>query len=211
MDEKYKGRKWDKLTKFIDETWMNYDLTDTDFDNTFFKDTSFSNCNFIKSKLDQMGLFNASFMSCLFEKVSFKNVAVGAKGGLFEKTKFLRCDFAGKQFNYPHFKDCIFENCKLKTIDFNDSSFENCKFIGKLDDVSFNGIYHEIKTRHKILDQVDFSEAEFGEFVTFYDCDFSTCIPPCGKTFDELLYQIYSNDPTVLSTGSRDRIVLTRK
>jgi hypothetical protein len=114
-------------------------------------------------------------------------------------------------FASPHFDGCVFDRCKLRRVNFNDASFSHCKFIGKLLDTTFNGMYHEKPTGFPPLDHVDFSEAEFGEFVSFENCDLSTCIPLAGKTFEELLYQIESDDPSVMSTGSADRIVLTRR
>ena len=211
MNNTYRQFKWSSQTKFVDGDWFDFDLTETIFENRIFRNFTFHGCVFNKSKLDQAGFFNCNFVDCIFDKVSFKNVAIGAEGGLYSKCKFLNCDFKGRGFSYPHFQECLFSKCKLVNVNFNDSSFNNTKFIGKLEDVSFNGIYHKGDTKYKVLEHVDFSEAEFGEFVNFYDCDLSTCIPPQGTTFDKLLYQIYSNDPNVLSTGSEDRIVLARK
>ncbi len=54
------------------------------------------------------------------------------------------------------------------------------------------------------------TEAILGEFVTFENCDLANSIPPTGFEFSELLDSIYADDPTTLSTGSRDRIVLRR-
>lgn len=135
---------------------------------------------------------------------------IGAQGGLFSACQFKKCNFLGQHFHSPRFEDCVFDNCKLRRMSCNDASFLNCKFIGRLDDVTFNGIYHPTPSHYTPLEKVDFSEATFGEFVSFDACDLSTCIPPKDHTFDELLYQIYSNDPSVLTTGSSDRIILTR-
>lgn len=111
---------------------------------------------------------------------------------------------------YPHFARCTFNRCKLKGVSFNDASFSRTRFIGKLADCTFSGLYHEASTGHLPIDRVDFSEAILGEFVTFENCDLANSIPPTGFEFSELLDSIYADDPTTLSTGSRDRIVLRR-
>ena len=136
---------------------------------------------------------------------------IGAEGGLFEDCLFQRCDFRGQYFWYPFFKNCIFDKCKLKKIDFNDASFYNCKFVGKLEDVTFNGMYHKKETGLKPLENVDFSEAIFGEYVGFENCELSTCIPPKGEIFEKLLYAADLNDLGYLSTGSKDRYVLPKR
>ena len=74
-----------------------------------------------------------------------------------------------------------------------------------------NGMYHKIKKEIKPLDYVDFSKSIFGDYVGFEDCDLSTCIPPVGKTFNELLYIADLNDLKHLSTGSKDRYVIPKK
>ena len=93
-------------------------------------------------------------------------------------------------------------------MNFNDASFLRTKFIGKIEDTTFNGLYHKQSTGHPILDEVDFSQAIFGDFVTFEDCDLSNSSPPDGRRFEDLLYQIQSSAPKTLSTGSADRLVI---
>lgn len=127
---------------------------------------------------------------------------------MFGSCSFKKCDFRGQYFWYPHFNRCIFEKCKLKKIDFNDASFHDCKFIGKLEDVIFNGMYHKKETGFKPLNHVNFSEAVLGEYVGFENCDLSTCIPPIGKTFEELLYVVDLNSTGHLSTDSKDSYVI---
>jgi fluoroquinolone resistance protein len=102
----------------------------------------------------------------------------------------------------------VFDRCKIKNVNFNDASFKRTQFIGKLEDTTFNGMYHKRSTGHVPVDEVDFSMATLGDFVTFEKCDLSNSVPPLGTTFAELLYQIYLDDPTTLTTGSADRIVM---
>ena len=158
-----------------------------------------------------MGLWSSDFINCQFINANLRDMSIGAEGGCFKDCLFQKCDFRGQYFWFPHFYNCIFEKCKLKKIDLNDASFHHCKFIGKMEEITFNGMYHKTDTRIKPLDYVDFSDAIFGEFVSFEDCDLSTCIPPKGTTFEYLLYVINLNDPKCLSTGSKDKYVIQKK
>jgi hypothetical protein len=57
-------------------------------------------------------------------------------------------------------------------------------------DVFFHGNYSSDITegsKPNPMYEVDFSEATFGQYVVFNDCDLSTCTPPSGSTFDSLL------------------------
>ncbi len=211
MNDTYKGFTWEKRVKFENETFQDCDFTETIFENASFKDVTFENCLFFKSNMNHIGLWGSRFFNCKFIHIDLRNMPMGADGGLFESCLFQKCDFRGQYFWYPHFNKCIFENCKLKKIDFNDSSFHYCKFIGKIEDVTFNGIYHKKETGIKPLDYVDFSEAVFGEYVGFENCDLSSCIPPQGSTFKEILYVVDLNEPNHLSTGSKDRYVIPRR
>ena len=211
MENKYRGKSWDQDITFRDETWHAYDLSETDFLNVVFKNVVFKECLFSKSKLTYVGFYGCSFFDCDFDRVNLRDAPFGASSGLFHTCRFFKCDLRGQDFASPRFEQCLFDSCKLKQISFNDSTFSQCKFIGKLEDVSFNGIYRRQPSRYLPLDCVDFSDASFGEFVNFYNsCDLTTCIPPKGTSFDSLLYNIYRDDATVRSTGSSDKIVLTR-
>jgi len=208
-NKKYKDYTWEKRTKYQNEIFCNFDFTSTIFENASFTAVTFEYCLFDKSNMNHIGLWNGHFINCLFLNVDLRNMPIGAESGLFSNCVFEKCDLRGHSFWYPHFKECIFEKCKLKKIDFNDSSFENCKFIGKIEDVTFNGMYHENSTGHTPLENVDFSEAIFGDYVSFEDCDLSTCTPPNGKTFDSILYIIDETEPRTLSTGDKERTVIT--
>lgn len=212
MERMFRNKSWDQQITFSDQSWKAYDLTETDFANVRFSNVVFDKCLFSKSKLRHIRLFSCSFTDCDFDRVDLRDFAFGASTGLFQNCRFSKCDLRGQDFASPRFELCLFDNCKLKKISFNDSTFSQCKFVGKLEDVSFNGIYRRQPTTYQPLDHVDFSEASFGEFVSFHNhCDLSTCIPPQGASFDSLLYNLYRDDPSVRSTGSEDKIVLTRQ
>lgn len=68
-----------------------------------------------------------------------------------------------------------------------------------------------IKKEIKPLDYVNFSESIFSDYVGFEDCDLSTCTPPMGTTFNEILSNVDLNDLKHLSTGSKDRYVIPKK
>jgi fluoroquinolone resistance protein len=205
----HSGKTWELKTRITSQNFNNFDFTKTDFNSAIFDKVNFNHCIFDESKLAGSKIFNSSdFDYCLFKNVDLSRTTIGSHKGIYQNCIFEKCNFKGVLFNFTQFINCRFEKCKLINISFNASSFKDCQFIGKLADVSFNGLYDQNQSKYKILDKIDFSEALFGEFVTFYYCDLSTSIPPKGRTFDELLYQIHSNDPGVLSTGSKDRLIL---
>lgn len=204
------GKTWELKTRVSSQNFDNFDFTKTDFNSAIFDKVNFNYCLFDDSKLTGSKIFNSgTFDSCVFKNVDLSHTTIGSHKGIYQNCVFEKCSFKGVLFNFTRFENCKFDKCKIINTNFNASSFKNCQFIGKLSDVSFNGIYDQDKSEYKILDNVDFSESTFGDYVTFYHCDLSSSTPPKGKTFEELLYQIHTKDPGILSTGSKDRIVFT--
>jgi len=208
MDNRYVNCSISKLDGFSNGTFVEYDFSGGDFKDACFLNSIFRGCLFQGGVPGNLIFFSSNFFNCTFKNFDFRRVIIGAEGGLFKDCQFLRCNFSGQQLESPHFDGCLFDHCKIKGVSFNDSSFLGCRFVGRLEDTTFNGLYHKRSTGFQILDRVDFSQAVFGDFVTFEDCDLSTCTPPAGNTFEDLLYAIYKNNPKILSTGSSDRIVL---
>ena len=208
MEQEFRGHRWAAPTTFEHQSFVECDFSEADFDGVIFIRCTFKGCIFKKGNPGSLGIFGCDFDDCLFESFDFRRIAVGADGGDFTSCRFVRCNFTGRQFEYPHFDACTFDRCKLKNVNFNDASFRRTKFIGKIEDTTFNGLYHKQSTGHPILDEVDFSQAIFGDFVTFEDCDLSNSIAPDGRRFEDLLYQIQSSAPKTLSTGSADRLVI---
>lgn len=209
MNNQYKGLTLELKTKFSNTEFEDADFSDTNFNSAIFDNVRFKNSRFFKSKLNGSKIFGTSeFELCHFLQVDLSNSTFGSNQGVYKDCTFEKCNFKGKEFTFSEFINCTFLNSKLQRINFNGSKFTECKFIGKLEDVSFNGIYDTNPSPHSCLNLVDFSEATFSEFVTFYHCDLSTCIPPNGLTFSTLLYQIYKSNPAVQSTGSKDKIIL---
>ena len=211
-DNQYKGTIWELKTKISQHTFENFDFSNTDFNSAIFENVIFKDCLFFKSNLCGSKLFYQSrFENCRFISVNLSNTTFGSNKGIYKNCLFEKCDFKGRDFNFTEFINCDFVKAKLKNINFNGSKFENCRFIGKIEDTNFNGIYDTNPNSTNCLKKVDFSETIFGEFVTFFNCDLDTCIPPIGSLFNELLYNLYLNDPSILSTGSKDRIVLEKR
>ena len=208
MNTTFYNSKLTENSKFSNENYLDYDFSFCDFNKSYFVNSNFENCIFQKGKSLQLAFFNCRFKNCKFINFDFRSIPVGADGGVFSSCHFLSCNFKGRQFEYPHFDLCLFDKCILKNINFNDASFYKTKFIGKLEDVTFNGLYHKKSSGFKIIDYVDFSDAILGEFVTFENCDLSTSVPPMGTQFSEFLYQIKEDSPHILSTGSRDKVVI---
>lgn len=194
--------------QFVAEFFEASDFSGPEFENVMFENCTFRGCVFENGRPGVVGLFGCNFTDCRFLGFDFRRIAIGAEGGTFERCLFRECNFTGRHFEYPHFEDCEFAKCKFKGANLNDASFSRCRFIGRLEDVTFNGMHHKRSTGHPPLSRVDFSQALFGDFVTFESCDLSDSIPPVGRSFDQLLYPIYRTRRDVLSTGSHDRIVL---
>lgn len=209
MNNQYKDLKLEIKTKFSKTTFEDYDFTNTNFNSAIFENVEFNNCRFFKSNLNGSKIFYTSeFKSCHFSQVDLSNSTFGSNQGIYKDCIFEKCNFKGKLFNFSEFINCTFLNSNFKRVNFNGSKFRECKFIGKLEDVCFNGIYDTNPSPRGCLNLVDFSGAVLGEFVTFYNCNLSSCIPPKSSNFSTLLYQIYKSNPAVLSTGSKDRIIL---
>lgn len=101
-------------------------------------------------------------------------------------------------------RGCTFDGCRVAR----GTPGRLALSVGPIEDTTFNGLYHARPTGHPPLVEVDFSGAELRDLVTFEGCDLSDSTPPAGTTVADLLYQIHADDPSVLSTGSPDRIVL---
>ncbi len=209
LNIEHKGATWECLTEISGKVLENYDFSETDFNNARFIDVKFINCLFNKSNISDSRIYrDSSFECCRFVNVDFSSTTIGSHKGDYIGCLFEKCKFQGVLFSSTRFRRCHFMKTKFKTVNFNGSTFHDCIFSGKFDDVSFNGLYDTNSDRKACLNNVDFSEASFGEYVSFYNCDLSTCIPPKNHSFDELLYHCDLSEPTLLSTGSKDRVVI---
>ncbi len=205
----HKQKEWKFKTEITNTVFDSFDFSFTNFNSAIFENIRFKNCLFNKAILQGTKIFYSSyFENCKFISVDLRNTTVGSNKGIYKNCLFEKCNFNRQLFNFTSFEDCEFVKSKFKSVSFNGSTFNCCKFIGKLEDVEFNGIYDTNKDPSICLNKVDFSDAVFGEFVTFNNCRLDNCIPPTGVTFDELLYRLYANDPAILSTGSTDKIVI---
>ncbi len=204
----YRNHVWKTPTTLVNEEFLEADFSGADLSLVIFRKCIFKKCLFQKGNAGNVRFFSCHFEDCVFRQFDFRRIAVGADGGLFTNCKFEKSDFTGRHFEHPHFTGCEFVNCKLRGVNFNDASFDGCSFVGKIEDTTFNGIYHSRSTGFPPLHCVDFSNAILGEYVTFESCDLSTCTPPKGESFDDILYQIYRSRTDVFSTGSSDRIVI---
>lgn len=209
MKDTYKGTKLELKTRLSDVAFEDYDFSGTDFNSAILVNVEFRRCLFAQSVVNGTKVFPSSrFESCHFLHVDLRNTTMGSDRGTYLECSFERCDFRGKEFTFTEFLQCKFLESKLKRVSFNGSRFNECQFVGKLEDVSFNGLYDTNPDDSACLRYVDFSRATFGEFVNFYHCNLSSCVPPQGKDFEALLYRIFRSNPDVLSTGSRDGLIL---
>jgi fluoroquinolone resistance protein len=210
--KEHRGKVWELKTRVGNYSFKNHDFTNTDFNSAIFENINFIDCLFDKSILSGSKIFGeTSVEDCIFKDVNLSNSTIGSNKGLYQNCTFIKCSFQGKEFNFTRFVHCVFDKYVLKKINFNASSFLDCAFIGPMSDVTFNGMYDTNKSDFDTIDKVDFSKATLGDFVTFVECNFSTSIPPDKRNFDDILYQLYSDGTNILSTGSKDRIVMTKK
>lgn len=187
---------WQMKTKVENHIYENVDFTGTDFNHPIFQNVVFKNCTFKKCNLDDTRLYSCNFYDCVFDKVDLRGATIGAHGGDFKNCVFKGCNFQRQRFHTPRFYNCIFDKCKLKGWEPQASYFENCKIIGHLIEVVFyNNFYYDIdKNCDNLFHSIDFSQAIFGEYIIFENCDLSKSTPPNGYTFDELLTESYSSN-----------------
>lgn len=221
MNEKYKSLVIeDKLKETVFE---NYDFTNTVFTckslekqienakfiNCIFDKTAFGLHNFNgKEYYATQRFWHSVFTNCKFKGVDMRSVFWG-HNSIVENCHFLRCNFCVDTFSLVDFINCVFEKCKCR-FKSDEALFENCKFIGKLSEVEFCK-RSDNPARANTIKSVDFSEAILGDYVAFTDIDMNNCIPPKGKTWEELLYQFEEINPHRLSTGDKERSVISKE
>lgn len=205
---KYKA-KWLPKTEVKDALFENETFSGIDFNMPIFQGTTFKNCLFEKSNLTGPRIYSCEFEGCKFVGMNLSGFMFGANNDKFTDCVFDRCNLKGGSFFAPEFVRTSFLDCKLSGADLNGSYFEDCRVTGKISDLTFRSKYRSDLAKPKkknLYVSIDFSEAVFGDFVTFVDCDLSRSIPPKGRTFDELLHllapEIFGKDQ--LSTGDKD-------
>lgn len=183
------NRKWEFKSEVKDYLFENVDFTLTDLNHPIFNNVIFKNCLFEKTIFEDARIYRCQFIVCIFRKVKL-STTIGAHGGLYQNCEFDQCNFREASFYHPEFINCKFSKCQWRGVDLCASYFDTCRFIGKLQDITFRGCYKsdlDVDAKPNPMRNVDFSEAIFGQFVSFDDCDLSTAIPPKGYSFDRLL------------------------
>ena len=141
MNREFADHSWAAPVTFEDRVFDGYDFSGSNLDNVLFVRCDFRGSRFGGGISGGVGFFGCNFTDCVFDRFDFRRVSVGADGGDFLRCQFIRCNFAGRHFERPHFDSCVFDRCRLRNIIFNDSTFRRTTFIGKLEDVTFNGMY----------------------------------------------------------------------
>lgn len=201
---------FDKKMKLIEDmSFENLELINADLQEARIMNSSFSGCLFKELNIEGVKFYPSSlFTDCTFVKLDFTRSTMISHEGKFIKCKFKNCKIKNLDFDFTRFENCVFENCVLEKINFNASSFSDCKISSKLKDVTFNGIYNTNQSNFETLVNVDFSDSDFGDYVTFNNCDLSTVTPPENTLFDKILYPVNSKDKTILSTGDVNKTVI---
>ncbi|MNV48237.1 Pentapeptide repeats (8 copies) [compost metagenome] len=210
MKTDYINKTLELKTRFSNKNFAYYDFTKTNFNSSIFENTNFENCLFESSVLNGSRIFyESNFENCIFRNINLSDTSIGSHKGVYKNCIFENCEYKRRSFNFTQFIDCKFIKAKFTTVNFNGSQFRNCIFEGKFRDVTFNGIYDSNSDSKACLYNCDFYYAKLGTFVSFENCDLSTCTPPKDTAFNEILYQVDASNPKLLSTGTPDRIVIT--
>lgn len=194
---------WPHKKRTTGEVIRNQEFSLIDMNSPIFTDVDFIGCVFNDVTFGDARLYNCNFQNCNFTKVDLRNATIGANDGIYDNCTFKKCDFRKGYFYKPVMVNCLFDDCKFKSVDFKASAFNKCKFIGKLNDVIFHGDYISKTTEGaspNLMVEVDFFETTWS-YVCFEHCDLSSCIPPNGSTFEQLLSPSpYMNDVNYLCT-----------
>ncbi len=220
MNDQYKNSV---VEEPIEETiFRSYDFTNTVFTYRSLEkqinNAEFATCIFNKTTfgLDSFNgnirystqrFWRSRFTDCKFTGVDMRSIFWG-HGSVVQNCTFLRCDFRVGTFSNVDFLSCVFEKCKCR-FDSGEALFEDCHFIGKLSDVTFNLCHNNKDLRPNTMKGVDFSRAILGDYVSFEGIDMNNCIPPNGQTWDDLLYQFEEANPKLLSTGNKEKTVIS--
>ena len=216
MEQEYFGRILEVYTntfsfkeRFFQVVFEGLFFGGVDFNHAIFKDCIFKDCVFSKCNVSDVRLYgDSSFVNCLFDRMRLGNdTSLGEHSGDYIDCVFRNCAFRNKAMSigdppYTQYTRCVFENCAMKNVSFNKSSFVKSSFIGKLSDVTFNGVFQSCSSQDLHL-EIDFSDSIWGEYVGFHRCSFSDlsqCTPPKGKTFEELLHYICDDGIMRLNT-----------
>ncbi|MEI2273219.1 pentapeptide repeat-containing protein [Sphingobacterium sp. ML3W] len=210
MNKDYVNQTLALKTKFSNKNFVNWDFTNTNFNSAIFENTNFDGCLFKASILAGSRIFyDSNFKNCIFKKINLSETTFGSHKGVYTDCIFEDCEYKYRAFNFTQFVNCKFIKTKFTTVNFNGSQFRSCIFDGKFKDVTFNGLYDTNRDSKACLQHCDFSSSIFGDFVSFDNCDLSTCTAPKDTTFDKILYQVDASNPKLLSTGSPDRLTIT--
>lgn len=189
------SQTWRIKTRVKDYIYEDVDFTGVDFNHPIFQNVAFKSCTFRRCNLGDARFYNSSFFDCRFDKVDLRGVTIGAHSESFANCLFKGCNLQWAVFYEPRFTHCIFDKCKMRGLEPRASYFENCKIIGHLSEIVFYNDYYDgvsDKQFHHLFHSIDFSQAVFGEYVIFEQCDLSKSTPPKGYAFDDLLTKKYS-------------------
>jgi uncharacterized protein YjbI with pentapeptide repeats len=142
--------------------FLNSNLKDTRFKDTFFYDSDIKSSKFSETKVwgsifKNFVIFDSDFSNSVFLNCRFANMIIDSKDGKkcfisennFKSSFFKSCTFRSVGFNNNNFKEVGIENCSFKDCfisginfsraSFKDVIFENCVFVDckSLDEICF--------------------------------------------------------------------------
>lgn len=115
--------------EFIDCTFVNCNLSSSDFSRTDFSECRFDNCNLSMIKLNDTVLNNVKFVDCKMYGIDFS-----ISNEYIFIVDFVRCNIDYSSFCRRKMPKTVFNDCSLKDVDFfetilTDSSFLKCDFL----------------------------------------------------------------------------------
>lgn len=109
--------------EFIECTFVNCNLSSTDFSRTDFLECKFENCNLSMIKLDEAVLNDVKFVDCKMYGIDFSI----ANEYIFI-VDFVRCNIDYSSFCRRKMPKTVFYDCSLKDVDFFESILTASKF-----------------------------------------------------------------------------------
>lgn len=132
--------------EFIECTFINCNLSSSDFSRTDFVECRFENCNLSMMKLDEVVLNDVKFVDCKMHGIDFS-----VSNEYIFTVDFVRCHIDYSSFYRRKMLKTVFNDCSLKDVDFFEAILTESKFL-KCD-------FLRAQFSHTNLERCDFTSA----------------------------------------------------
>lgn len=184
--------------EFKNKEFNSIDFGKSNLSKSIFTKCVFKNCSFLKVNFKESRFFGCEFTDCRFERTDFSYALFARDGnslGKFDNCVFNAVSLRKSQLDFPLFSNSTFNNSDFDSVDFNGSRFSNVKFTGKVENVRFRGIGHDLSKSllpwkninptdyRNPMKNVDFSGALLIATDFSHAIDLKDCIWPSQNTF----------------------------